>query len=428
MGGSGTTLTQDEQGAWRLLQILILTLVLLQRFAVPFNGISVAVPVVVGLLVLVGMRRLLVTNSLRSLLYLAALSCCLAVSIVASAFYSRPLSMNSILLLLVVYAPLCYQLRPQLQILYPRVLEFFNTVMVFAACAALLQWVAQVLGWSYRDLLLEVLPPQYLVQDYNTAYPLYYGSSIYKSNAVVFLEPSFCSQFLALAILVQLLRGGKRWRLCLYAAALLTTLSGTGFALLAVGLMAMAFERGGRWATGAFAGVSFVVVALLATPVGQLIADRADETQQPGSSGNARFVQPFTQVLSGLARDEDTFLVGRGAGSSTREAAVFFNPGRLEANYSVAPKLAAEYGVPATVLFVVFVLCVFLRAPPSRTLAITVVPLYFLLSSSLLQPQTVYLAWMLTGLFAAPQPRSVQPAAWDAISISSLGRLQKQSR
>ncbi len=86
---------------------------------------------------------------------------------------------------------------------------------------------------------------------YNYSYEIYYGSSILKSNGVVFLEASFASQFLALAIIVQILLGGGRLRLVLFGAALVSTLSGTGLLLLAAGLALLAVRRGGQWATRA---------------------------------------------------------------------------------------------------------------------------------------------------------------------------------
>src|SRR4051794_38973271 len=123
-----------------------------------------------------------------------------------------------------------------------------------------------------------------------------------KTNAVVFLEPSFCSQYLALALVIQLLLGGRRWRLVLYAAAMVTTLSGTGLLLLGLGVSVLMIRRNARWAAQVVI-VSTAVVGLLVwlTPLGRIIGPRLSETTTTNTSGNARFVAPYAQVAAGFA-------------------------------------------------------------------------------------------------------------------------------
>jgi hypothetical protein len=82
-------------------------------------------------------------------------------------------------------------------------------------------------------------------------------------------------------------------------------------------------------------------------------------------------------------------------------AANRFNTGRVEANYPVVPKLAAEYGVIATLIFCWFILVSLISGTPSATMAAIVLALYFTLSGSLLQPHTVLIAYILTSLFSA---------------------------
>ena len=93
-------------------------------------------------------------------------------------------------------------------------------------------------------------------------------------------------------------------------------------------------------------------------------------------------------------------LLGRGPGSVVRDAD-FFNRDDVPSNYPALAKVAAEYGFPAAILFVVFVLTVFFSGVPSPTLAFAAVITYFGLSSALLQPTVVYVCWLVTGLFAA---------------------------
>lgn len=391
------------------LYLLVVTVTVFQRFVVPGTVVSIALPVAFGVVIALGIGGHVVADASRTVLYaVAAAGCCVA-SLLASMWGGLELSISSLALLLVVYLPCCARVRPELRQRFPELLTFFQRLMVVAAVACVGQWAAQAVGWQFEDLL-KPLPPGLLVAttDYNLSNPIYYGSSIFKSNGIVFLEASFASQFLALAIIIEILLGRSRWRLILFGAALLTTVSGTGLVLLAFGLLVLAGRRGGRWATRAGAAVLVAVVVVSATPAGALLADRSTETSQNGSSGNARFVAPYEQVVAALSADTPALLVGRGAGAVSNDEA-FFNPLGIEANYPAVPKLLGEYGLPATLLFLAFLLALFLARVPSPTLGLMACMLLFVLSGALLQPQTVYLVWLLTGLFGLPMARGAPP-------------------
>ena len=382
--------------------LLIVTLIAFQRFVIPGTVVSVALPV--AFLVLIGLaaRGQLVADVSRVALYFAFVAVCLLCTVVTSAGSGPEPSITSLLLLLVLYIPLCFRAKARLRDQFPRVLGFYQKAMAVAAVACLLQWAIQIAGIPYEDLFDTYLSPTLIFTEYNTTYPIYYGSPILKANGFVFLEPSFASQFLAIAIIVHLMIGGPRWRLALFGAALLTTVSGTGIALLAVGLVVLAVRRGGQWTARAIVATMLVVVAVGLTPVGELLAERTGESSQSGSSGNARFVAPYVTIADAIGRDQQVFLTGRGAGAVDAEVnANFFNPQGVLVNYPALPKFVGEYGVPAALVFLAFILTVLLRNVPSPTLGLMAAALYFVLSGSLLQPQTVFLCWLLTGLFSA---------------------------
>jgi hypothetical protein len=294
------------------------------------------------------------------------------------------------------------------QDVYRDLLEFFNRLMVVLAIVALVQWGAQLVGWRYEDPLAS-LPDTLLLHTYNTFYPIYYGSEIMKTNAVVFLEPSFCSQYLALAVVIQLLLGGKRWRLALYLGAILTTLSGTGLLLLALGVSVLIIRRGGRWAVQTVIIVGAAIVAVSLTPVAAIIGPRLSETTQTNSSGNARFVAPYIQVADALSSNFSALMFGRGPGAVSRSTGnVVFNPYGLEINYPVVPKLAAEYGLIAAIVFAWFILPAIAGRPRSPTLAAVLLLLYLALSGSLLQPATVYTCLVFGAFFRRPVGRRTE--------------------
>ena len=392
------------------LRLMVVAVVVLQRFAVPGLPTALCMPIVLGIVVYLVSERVLVEDNLRTGLYLLAVGACCGAALVSIIYFRDEWSLNSLLLLLLLYAPFCYRLRREFRSLYRPLLEFYNRIMVAAACVALGQWLAQVLGWTYKDPLA-VLPRPLLLQTYNTFSPVHYGSSLMKTNAVVFLEPSFCSQFLAVAVIAQLVLGGRRWRLPLYAAALLTTVSGTGILLVGLGLVVLAVRRGVPWAISMAVVLLLMGMALSFTPLGQLLMARSAEPTDPNSSGNARFVAPYQQVTSGLAQDTATLLFGRGPGQSSPQTSGirYFNPEEIEANYPVIPKLGAEYGLIAAVVFTVFAVVAMTKGTPSPTMSAVMLLFYFSLSGSLLQPGTVYMTYLFTSIFAAgpaySQPR-----------------------
>jgi hypothetical protein len=385
------------------LRLMVVAIVVLQRFAVPGLPTALCMPIVLAIGVYLVSERVLVEDNLRTGLYLLAVGTCCGAALLSTIHFRDEWSLKSLLLLVLLYLPFCYCLRPEFRHLYRPLLEFFNRIMVAAACVALGQWLAQVLGWTYRDPLA-VLPRQLLLQSYNTFTPVQYGSSLMKTNAIIFLEPSFCSQFLAIALIAQLVLGGRRWRLPLYAAAILTTVSGTGILLVGLGLLVLAVRRGAPWAAGMLFVVLLLGTAVSFTPLGQLLMTRSGEPGAPNSSGNARFVAPYEQVTAGLARDTATLLFGRGPGQSSPQTSgiEYFNPEGVEANYPVIPKMGAEYGLIAAVVFTIFAVIAITKGTPSPTMSAAMLLLYFALSGSLLQPVTIYTTYLFTSVFAAP--------------------------
>jgi hypothetical protein len=395
----------DRRLALFALYGMTIGVVLLQRLAVPLGGAPISVTLLV---VLIGFVFLLLSGSLvedrvRMGLYLVAISVCL-VSAMASFVWREGPSFTSVLLLVVLYAPFTYVLRPALADLFPRVIEFFCKLMMLGAVVAIAQWLAQLGGWQFTDYPERFLPEQFLVPDYNTSYPLRYGSDLWKSNGLFFLEPSFCSQFLALAIIAQLVQGGKRWRIPLYAFGLLTTVSGTGLVLLGFGLAVLAWRRGAIWSLGILGTTVIAMIAVAVTPMGKIFVERAAEARDPDSSVSLRFNDPYIRAFHNLGEKPSAPLIGYGPGFVEQEAEAHLQRTQLQLAFPVIPKLAAEYGIAAAILFTAFLVTAFGARTPSATLAACLLFMHFTLSGSLLQPQTVYLALILASLFATIVP------------------------
>jgi hypothetical protein len=383
-----------------VLKAMVTAAVVLQRFAVPLGSeqvsfVLVAEAVLLGVLLV---RGQLVIERNRTLWYLVAAAACLAAAAIASDSGDGS-SLLSVLLLLAMYAPFCLTLAPSLRPLYRPVLQFFTTLMVIVAVVAVVQMLLQLAGWAYSDPLARV-PNEVLTQGYNTAYPVQYGSAIVKSNAFIFLEPSFLSQFLALAFVVELTTGARPWRLLLYFGAMLTTVSGTGVILLAFGIVVALFKR----ARPIMFLLPFILAVgvTLATPVGSLFSERVTgEGRTETSSSRARFVEPYKRVYDDLNQSVQHLVVGRGPGFAERAADDAFVREDIPIVYPVVPKLSYEYGLVAGLVFASFIAFAFLNRTPSLVIASSALLIHFFLSGSLLQAHTLFLCYILTSLFAA---------------------------
>jgi hypothetical protein len=396
------TRAPSERFTYAALATIVTAIVALQRIAIPVgeSQISIVLPIVLLALGALLVTRALVEDRYRAGAFLVAFTLCLAAAL-GSSLAGAEGSLLSVLLLGILYAPFAYVLRSELRGLYPRVVDFFCRLMLVGAALSIGMWVAQMLGWRYRDLL-EFLPPRWLLEDYNTSYPVRWGSEIFKSNGIIFLEPSFCSQFLALAVIAQLAQGGKRWRIPVYVAGILTTVAGTGLLLLAFGLIMLSIRRGTVWAGGMFLLTLVVAGVLAVTPVGELLSSRADETQEQGSSFNLRFTDPYRHAYDALGETDSAPLVGRGPGFVNRETDDYFERTELKLAFPTPTKLFAEYGLIAGGAFLAFIFLVFLSKVPSLTIASATLFLHLTLSGSLLQPFTAFLGLVLASVFAVP--------------------------
>ena len=352
-------------------------------------------------LVLLGTAYLLVRGDLtisigRTQAYLVAMAACVGAG--ASAFLRQAdhTSFTSVLLLVVIYVPFCYGLKGEhRRSLLPLVLDRFVLITTIVAGLAVFQFLIQVAGWHYSDLVGSWIPPDFVMKNFNTSYPVQYGSTLYKSNAFIGLEPSFTSQFLALGLVVSVLRSARWWRMLLFVLALLSTVSGTGVLLLGAALLLLAVHKGLRFTVTAAAVVSLVVLGLSFTPAAEIFAQRATEASDSGSSGNLRFVTPYQRMYHLMADDPVSAVVGNGPGWSDRDAATYLARAHQPLNYALVPKLFLEYGLIGGFAFLVFLVTAFVRGSPSFVLSGSVIVFYVVLSSSLLSPVVGYLALLL---------------------------------
>ena len=313
----------------RALILQLFALVYLQRLALPLGGLMISLPLIATAAALAGLaavRRL--TFSRTRLVLFAAMGAAAAAS---QAVAPGPVSLASIAYLMALYAVFTVRLELEAGDL-AAVWRAFAALMVLPAVLVVAQY-----GWQLRtgpgsglglDFLFprRLLLPGYVYQSSSEAWRTWD-----RPNGVVFLEPSFCSAFLALAFLNEVL-WLRRWGLAaLFFAALLLCSGATGLVLAAV---AVGWRlRRSRSAMLAMAATGLATAALLESRLAGL--GRLAELTSPGSSGYDRLVLPLASFYR-VVGDPGGWLAGHGAGQISAE---FGNAWPLV-------KLTYEYGLP----------------------------------------------------------------------------------
>lgn len=260
-----------------------------------------------------------------------------SVHVVWSADY---FSFSSLILFLTLVLPLCVRSGSGSELCDS--IKWFGRLALFFVTCALYQFVAQkVLPLSFVKPIDFLIPESLLVQGYNAFALTAYGEETYRPNGIFFLEPSFYSQFIALAMLLEL--GQTRPRLSLllyYGLGLLVSISGTGLVVLLIGIIPLLR----RQAVGGAALLLAAAVAgmfLLPFDLGlEKIVDRALNFNDHNTSSYQRYLAGWDVLAEMLVTDPLRFMFGNGPGSFIRLLGREFNGAEM-ALY----KLPIEYGV-----------------------------------------------------------------------------------
>ncbi len=302
---------------------------------------------------------------------------------------------------------------------------FFAWVMVALGLLGIALFAAQFAGLLYRDWLFDSLPPQFVQAGYNTAYPLFWYSDVYRSNGVVFLEASFYSLFLALAALTAIWYRLPFWAVVTLVAAMAVSASGNGVVVLGLGLAHLLVSRHRSLLLRFIpAGIAFLAL-LAATPLGELFLERSTEVGSDDSSASLRLVQPYQQVIPTYVSDVAEMFVGHGAGtiSDFYEDVVRID----EIQGPVLLKLLYEYGVVGCLAFLAFFYVALLRRLAPRPWVPGLLAAYLLLNGALLQATIGILTVLLLGVAAErSDPRRRHPDTPSPVGAPSGGGLHER--
>jgi hypothetical protein len=374
------TTAERQAAAW--VAALFLVGVLLQRFAIPgLPAISLLVPVVVVWAVAAMARGVVVIDSTRLTWWLAVASSTGFLMLIQShAVMGSSISFNAWALLLVIWLPFVLRLVNGGIPAYLMMLRYVANIATALGAASVAMMGIQLAGVSYHDWFGQVVPEPLQLADFNTAYPIEFGSSLYRSNAFVGLEPSIVSSLLGVGVLAGMLAGVRAWKLAVMVAGLIATLAGSGMIIVLIGIVAMSFAP--RYRRSAFRNAAaLAVVAALGsfTEFGGLVFQRVFEFRSDDSSTSLRVREPYRALLPEWTRHAAGTLLGYGPGSSQRTISETSIEGVL---VTTPIKIFFEYGIVGGLLLAGFVLICYWGGP-SRTLSVSLLISIWLLQAGL---------------------------------------------
>jgi len=162
------------------------------------------------------------------------------------------------------------------------------------------------------------------------------------------------------------------------ASGLLSTTAGSGLALVAVFLVALAVQgRLGELRRYLILGA--VLASLFASTVlGEAVLGRITEAGQAHSSTSLRSIEPYIQLWPRWVADPVGIFIGHGPGSS---ANVVADVGILGLQVPSIAKVVFDYGIAAGGLLVALMVSSYLRGP-STAFAVSLAASMFLLQSA----------------------------------------------
>ena len=342
---------------------MIFASVFLQRFALPVGSTAVPLSLFINIATLAWLTLLQQANidpfrAALVLLFAAYASVCVMFN-PSSMFNPTSETWTSALFAIAVYLPFALVLRCG-DALFMDCLRAFRSMVLICAGLGILQFALQsAITSSLLFTFKGYVPESLLLPEFNTFQQLTYGSPLYKSNGFFMIEPSTFSQFVAIAIVIELLFYQVKWRLAVYCAALLFSYSGTGLIGLALAPAILVSRR----SYGTI--IVLALFALLALATSQLwhmsvTEARTSELSSSDSSGYARFIAPADLIATYQIFRPRDLLFGLGPGTYLR----YGNIMPYEVGEASWAKVLFEYGVVGSLLFwPLLIVAVFSNAP-----------------------------------------------------------------
>lgn len=371
------------------LVIAIASLTLLDRFGLRLSAEYAIHPALFATYALVAV--MLLTGSARinhgaALLYVTVVTVAVVSFVVNSSLPLRQYaSIGSLMLVVVLYAPLTLSLRPEVGTaeMWRWLMKVYIGLAVTLGAIGIVQFYAQFVftaPWlfDYRPFIPEAIRGSGF---YNTTNPLgpQAGASI-KANGFFIREASMFSFFMAFGMIAEWSLARRKWVIGVMAFALVLSYSGSG--LLALGV-AMLFPLGSktllRLVAAGVVGATFFLLFGDALNLDYTL-NRIDEFQvrdAANSSAYCRFIAPAKVVVEHIDSAPWTAYLGHG-------------PGTMQKMYDTCEtafgKVVIEYGLLGAVAFAALVLAAINRPAAPIRLRVALLVNWMLLGGQLVSP------------------------------------------
>ncbi len=361
------------------LTIILGSITVIQRFAIPYDQSQFGVGFFACLLITMGMlfTGRLTVDPTRMIWYTIAILGCLV-----TLFFKRTeISTTSLMMFFVMYVSYAFSLKLYYH-QYLSILSSFQDLILFCCWCGLAQFGIQfVLGPDFMFPFDLFMPENLFIPGFNLRIPIAESLTYEKSTGLWFLEPSIWSQFLAIAVIIELRYFNRLRRLAFYFLSIALCFSGTGpVLLLTVGSILVVSQGRIGIMMLAILGLASIFIFKDIFPF-SVFYDRLADFSNPQSSGSGRFVATYWVI-------HDLWLEGRYS-----DLFWGFGPGQIEqivseTDYFVQDsswfKLLLEYGAfGAFFFFMFFLTSLFLRSP-DKILALACLIQYLFLGGYLL--------------------------------------------
>lgn len=347
---------QGSGAVFLIFVIITIGITLLQKIGYgssPDAIVPVVVPLTLGALVVgLAFARPVFDTGRLALYFLLVIA-----SGLSTALFAVNYSFKSFALYALLYLPMTIAFRVS-DVTYRRCMGFFCNLMLWVVGIVLAQHAIQMtIGWQYWPNLDQILPKNLLIPFFNYVQPIVWGMNYMKPNGVFFLEVSFLSQFIALALGIEVVLFKRWWRVATLTGAVFITFAGTGLLLLLLTIPVLVGRVSIR--NMLLSIIVIAVVGWLAWWLGwvDLVSHRFTEFDRSGASANMRFVEPFNRLAAFVSDPQSLY---RGIGAGQIEKALNFQ-------WWPITKAILEYGIIPGILFYAFFLyAMFNRAPSLR--------------------------------------------------------------
>ena len=399
----------DESLHWEPLiwfSLIIGSITIIQRFAIPLDESQFGFGFLLCLLITIGLffSGRLTVDPTRMILYTVAISGCLV-----TLFFQRiEISVTSLLMLFVMYFSYSFSLKIY-HYHYLSILSRFQDIILFCAWCGLMQFCIQfVLSPDFMFPFDLILPENLFIPGFNLRIPITETLAYEKSTGFWFLEPSIWSQFLAIAVIIELRYFNRIKRLAFYLGSMALCFSGTGpILLITVGAVLVIAQ--GRFGVMflAILGIASIFIFKDVFPF-SVFYDRLSDFSNAQASGSGRFIATYWVIGDLLSEGRYTDLFWG------------FGPGQLllvisNTDYFVQDsswfKILLEYGVFGSIFFFTFFLISLFRNSPDKIISLACLVQFMLLGGYLLSFYVHFLY-----LVIAVWPTIIPDEDWDESS------------